>query len=196
MAAVTICNDFGAQENKACHCFHCFPIYFPWSDQGLSNESVLHIRWPKYWSFSFNISPSSEYSGLISFSIDWLDLLAVQGTHKCLLQHHSSKASILWCSGFFRASLVAQRLKRLPAMWETLVRSLGWEDPLEKEMATHSSILAWRIPWTKEPGRLQSTGSQRVRHDWATSLSLLPELICQPKLSLKKKKIPAAFYLD
>ena len=63
------------------------------------------------------------------------------------------------------ASLVAQRLKRLPAMWETWVRSLGWEDPLEKEMATHSSILAWRIPWTEEPGGLQSTGSQRVGHD-------------------------------
>ena len=63
------------------------------------------------------------------------------------------------------ASLVAQRLKRLPARREIRVQSLGWEDPLEKEMATHSSILAWRIPWTEEPGRLQSTGSQRVRHD-------------------------------
>ena len=66
-----------------------------------SNESVLHIRWPKYWSFSFSISPSNEYSGLISFRIDWLDLLAVQGTLKSLLQHHSSKASILWRSAFF-----------------------------------------------------------------------------------------------
>ena len=63
------------------------------------------------------------------------------------------------------ASLVAQRLKRLPRMQETWVRSLGWEDPLEKEMATHSSILAWRIPWNEEPGRLQSMGSQRVGHD-------------------------------
>ena len=71
-----------------------------------------------------------------------------------------------------RASLVAQRLKCLPARRETWVQSLGREDPLEKEMATHSSILAWRIPWTKEPGRLQSTGSQRVGHDWAASLSL------------------------
>ena len=71
-----------------------------------------------------------------------------------------------------RASLVAQRLKRLPAMRETWVWSLGWEDPLEKEMATHSSILAWKIPWTEEPGGLQSTGSQRVRHDWVTSLWL------------------------
>ena len=71
----------------------------------------------------------------------------------------------------FWASLVAQRLKRLPPMQETQVRSLGWEDPLEKEMVTHSSIFAWRIPWTEKPGMLQSTGSQRVRRDWATSLT-------------------------
>ena len=63
------------------------------------------------------------------------------------------------------ASLVAQMVNRLPAMWETWVQSLGWEDPLEKEMATHSSTLAWKIPWTEERGRLQSMGSQRVRHD-------------------------------
>ena len=73
--------------------------------------------------------------------------------------------SLMW------ASLVAQRVKHLPAMWETWVPSLGQEDPLEKEMVTHSSILAWRIPWTEEPGRLQTTGLQRVRHDSATSLS-------------------------
>ena len=70
-----------------------------------SNESALHIRWPKYWSFSFSISPSNEYSGLISFRMDWLDLLAVWGTLKSLLQHHSSKASILWCSAFFTVQL-------------------------------------------------------------------------------------------
>ena len=70
-----------------------------------SSESVPHIRWPKYWSFSFNKSPSNDYSGLISFRIEWLDLLAVQGTLKSLLQHHSSKASILWCSAFFRVQL-------------------------------------------------------------------------------------------
>ena len=68
------------------------------------------------------------------------------------------------------ASLVAQRVKRLPAMQKTQVQSLGWEDPLEKEMATHSSILVWRIQWTEEPGGLQSMGSQRVGHDWATTL--------------------------
>ena len=70
-----------------------------------SNESALHIRWPKYWSFSFNISPSNEHPGLISFRMDWLDFLAVQGILKSLLQHHSSKASILWCSAFFIVQL-------------------------------------------------------------------------------------------
>ena len=73
--------------------------------QGLSNESILCIRWPKYWSFSFNISPSNEYSGLISFRMDWLDLLVVQETFKSLLQHHSSKASILWRSALFIVQL-------------------------------------------------------------------------------------------
>ena len=76
------------------------PSIFP-SIRVFSNESALHIRWPKNWSFSFSISPSNEYSGLISFRMDWLDLLAVQGTLKSLLQHRSSKASILWCSAFF-----------------------------------------------------------------------------------------------
>ena len=71
-----------------------------------SNDSVLHIRWPKNCSFSFSISPSNEYSGLISFRMDWLDLLAVQGTLKSLLQHHTSKASILWCSAFFIVQLL------------------------------------------------------------------------------------------
>ena len=75
------------------------------SIRGFSRESVLCIRWQKYWSFSFSISPSSEYSGLISFRMDWLDLLAVQGTLKSLLQHHSSKASILWHSAFFIVQL-------------------------------------------------------------------------------------------
>ena len=70
-----------------------------------SNESALHIRWPQYWSFSFNISPSNEHPGLISFRMDWLDLLGVQGTLKSLLQHHSSKASILQCSAFFIVQL-------------------------------------------------------------------------------------------
>ena len=78
------------------------PSVFP-SIRVFSNESALHIKWPKYWSFSLNISPSNEHPGLISFRMDWLDLLAVQGTLKSLLQHHSAKASILWHSAFFIA---------------------------------------------------------------------------------------------
>ena len=81
------------------------PSIFP-SNRVFSNESVLRIRWPKYWSFCFNISPSNEYSGLISFRIDWFDLLAIQGTLKSLLQHrHSSKASVLQCIAFFMVQL-------------------------------------------------------------------------------------------
>ena len=80
------------------------PSNFP-SIRVFSNESVLHLRWPKYWSFNFSISPSNEYSGLISFRMDWVDLLTVQGTLKSLLQHHSSKASILQRSAFFMVQL-------------------------------------------------------------------------------------------
>ena len=87
-----------------CHPLLLLPSIFP-SIRVFSTESVLHIRWPKYWSFSFSISPSNEYSGLISFRMDWLDLLAVQGTLKSLHQRHSSKASILWCSAFFIVQL-------------------------------------------------------------------------------------------
>ena len=87
-----------------CHPLLLPPSVFP-SIRVFSSESVLHIRRPKYWSFSFNFSPSNEHSGLISFRMDWLDLLAVQGTLKNLLQHHSSKASILHCSAFFIVQL-------------------------------------------------------------------------------------------
>ena len=83
-----------------CHPLLLLPSIFP-SIRVFSNESALHIRWPKYWSFSFNISTTNEHPGLISFRMDWLDLLAVQETLKSLLQHHSSKTSILWCSVFF-----------------------------------------------------------------------------------------------
>ena len=83
-----------------CHPFPLLHSIFP-SIRVLSNNLALHIRWPKYWSFGFSISPSNEYSGLISFKIDWFDILSVQGTLKSLLQHHSSKGSILRCSAFF-----------------------------------------------------------------------------------------------
>ena len=176
------------------HLILCRPLFLlppiPPSIRVFSNESTLCMRWPKYWSFSFSIIPSKEQPGLISFRMDWLEFLAVQGTLRSLLQHHSSRASILRHSAFFtvqlsypymttgktialtrrifvvlyciliRASLIAQLVKNLPAKQETRVQSLGQEDPLEKEMATHSSILAWRIPWTEEPSRLQSMGSQ------------------------------------
>ena len=113
------------------HLLFCCPLLvlpsiFP-TIRVFSNESVLRIWWPKYWSFSFSISLSSEYLGL--------------------------------------TSLVAQTVKHLYMMWEIWVRSLGQEDPLEKEMATHSSILAWKILWMEEPSRLQSMGSQRVGYD-------------------------------
>ena len=87
-----------------CHPLLLLPSIFP-SIRVFSSESVLRIRWPKYWSFSFSISPSNEYSGLISFRMELLNLLAVKGTLKSLLQHHSSKASILWCSAFFIVQL-------------------------------------------------------------------------------------------
>ena len=92
-------------SNHLILCWRRFPpSIFP-SIKVLANESVLHIRWPKDWSFSFSISPSNEYSGLISFRMDWLDLLAVQGTLKSLLQHHSSKALVLRCSTFYIVQL-------------------------------------------------------------------------------------------
>ena len=87
------------------HLLLLLPSIFP-SITVFSSESALHIMWPKYWSFSFSISPSNEYSGLMSFRTDWFDLLAVQGTLKSLLQHCSSKVSILWCSAFFRVQLL------------------------------------------------------------------------------------------
>ena len=112
--------------------------------------------------------------------MDWFALLAVQGTLKSLLQHHNLKSSILQHSAFFMvqlsrlfsllekppgASLLAQLVKNAPAMQETQVRSLGWEDPLEKGKATHSSSLIWKISWTEEPGGLPSMGSQRAGRD-------------------------------
>ena len=141
-----------------------------------SNESVLHIRWSKYWSFNFNISPSKEHPGLISFRMDWLDLLAVQGTLKSLLQHHSSKASILLHSAFFIVQLshpymttgktiVLTRRTFVDKVMSLLFNMLSRLVILEKEMAIHSSVLAWRIPGTGKPGGLPSMGSHRVRHD-------------------------------
>ena len=163
------------------HLILCRPLLLPASifprTPDFSNESCLYIRWPKYWSFSFNINPSNEYPGLFSFRMDWLDLLAVQGILKSLLQHHSSKASIIWHSAFF----IVQHSHPYVTTGKTIdwtrwtfvyrVMSLLF-NMLSKAMAPHSSALAWRIPWTEEPGGLQSMGSLRVGHDWVPSLSL------------------------
>ena len=106
-----------------------------------------------------------KISGLINFDIE--------DNHKWRYYYNQGK--------YIQASLVAQTVKNLPAVQETWVRSLGWEDPLEKEMETHSSILAWKISWTEEPGGLQSMGPQRVRHNWATNTQVYPS---PPKVSL------------
>ena len=115
------------------------PAIFP-SIRVFSNESVLGIRWLKYWSFSFSISPSSEYSGLISFRMDWLDLCAVQGTLKSVLQHHSSKASIFWHSAFFMVQLSYPGLP-LWLSWERIHLQCG-----------RPGFDPWvgKIPWRKE----------------------------------------------
>ena len=139
-----------------CHPLLLPPSIFP-SIRVFSNESVLRNRWPKYWPkyFSFSISPSNEYSGLISFRIDWFDLLAIQGTLKSLLQHHSFKASILWCSAFFIVQLshpyitvshIHPYIHVIQLSHHSWWRVLTECGPLEKGMANHFSILAVRTP--------------------------------------------------
>ena len=136
------------------------PSIFP-SIKVFSNELVLHIRWPKYWSFSFSISPSNEYSGLISFRVDWFDLLAVQGTLKSLLRHHNSKASVLQHSAFmvqlsYRYMTTGKTIAltrwtfagKVIISLSLLITYRGFS------MAPQSSTFAWKIPWTEEPGRL------------------------------------------
>ena len=144
------------------------PLIFP-SIRVFSNELALRIRWPKYWRFSFSTSPSNEHPGLISFRMDWLDLLAVQGTLKSLLQHHSSKTSILRYSAFFMVQLSHPYMTTGKIITLTTGTFVSKVMSLLKEMATHSRILAWKIPWTEEPGGLQSMRSQRVGHYWVTN---------------------------
>ena len=127
-----------------CYPLLFLPLIFP-SISVFSNESVLCIRWPKYWSFSFNISPSNEYSGLISFRIDWCDLPAVQGTLKSLLQHHSSKASILWCSAFFMVQLSHTDMPTGKTMALTIWTSVGKEMSSQPRDRTQVSRIAGRF---------------------------------------------------
>ena len=121
-----------------CHPLHLLPSIFP-SIRVFSNESVLRIRWPKYWSFSFNISPSNEHPGLISSRMDWLDLLAVQGAVKSLLQHHSSKASILRCSTFFRVQLSH------PYMTTGKTKALTRWTFVDKVMSLLFNMMSWLV---------------------------------------------------
>ena len=154
-----------------CHPLFLLPPIHP-SIRVFSNESTLRMRWPKYWSFSFSIIPSKEHPGLISCRMDWSDLLAVQGTPKSLLQHHSSKASILQRSAFFTAQLSH------PYMTTGKTKALTRRTFVGKVMSllfnmlsrlvitflprsNHSSILTWRILWTEDPGGLYSPWGSR-----------------------------------
>ena len=138
------------------------PSIFP-SIRIFSNESALRIRWPKYWSFSFNISPSNEHPGLLSFRMDWLDLLAVQGTLKSLLQHHSSKASILQCSAFFIVQLshpyMTTRKKK---------QSFDYPDLCRHCCCCCCCSVASVVSDSVQPHRWQPT---RLPHPWDSSLS-------------------------
>ena len=152
------------------------PPIFP-SIRVFSNESVLRIRWPKYWSVSFSISPSNEYSGLISFRMDWLDLLAVQGTLKSLLQHHSSKTSRR--PNQYILKEMGPELTHWKRLW-------SWEGLWARGEGDDRGWDGWMVSpnrwtwvwvnsgswwWTGRPGVLRCMGSQRVGHDWATELN-------------------------
>ena len=161
------------------HLILCRPLLLlpsiPPSIRVLSNESNLRMRWPKYWSFSFSIIPSKEHPGLISFRTDWLDLLAVQGTLKSLVQQHSSKASILLCSAFFPVQLSH------PYMATRKTIALTRRTFVNKVMSMLLKMLSrwWTWVWvnsgswwwTGKPGMLQFMGLQRVGHDWVTELN-------------------------
>ena len=123
-----------------CHPLLLLPSIFP-STRVFSNELALHIRWPKYWSFSFNIRPTNEYSDLISFGMDWLDFLADQGTLKSCLQHYSSKASILWCSAFF----YSPTLICIHGYWQN--DSFDWMDlcPRSRHQITWEPTSSWTV---------------------------------------------------
>ena len=144
------------------HLILCCPLLLlppiPPSIRIFSNESTLHMRLPTYWSFSFSIIPSKEHLGMISFTMGWLDLFAVQGTLKSLLQHHSSKASILQCSAFFTVQLSHPYM----TTGKTIALTRRW---------TWVWVNSGRWWWTGRPGVLRFMGSQRVRQNWVTKLN-------------------------
>ena len=151
---------------------HCRDPYPCLPTKTWNNQSVTEVQ-------GFPSRLGSKALSLVQFclqgagSSQWLHIKLISQSsldhHLFILIHSFIQQIFIEHLLYFGASLVAQRVKRLPAMWETRVWSLGWEDLLEKEMATYSSTLAWKIPWTEEPGRLESMGLQRVGHDWATS---------------------------
>ena len=135
-----------------------------WMSESLSRVQLFVTPWTVACQVPLSMEFSRQEYCVLSCSNK---TLLIETSTGAVLAHRSQFAnpySISW------ASLVVQTVKNLPATWETQAQNLSWQDPLEKGMATHSSILAWRIPWTEEPGGLQSMGSQRVRHDWATNL--------------------------
>ena len=140
-------------SNHLILCLLLLPSIFP-SIRVFSNESALHIMWPKYWSFSLNISPSNEHPGLICFRMDWLDLLAVQGTLKSLLQHHSSKASILQCSAFLIVQLSH------PYMTTGKTIALRWTF-IGKVMSLLFNMLSRRRQWHPTPVLLPGKSHER-----------------------------------
>ena len=164
------------------HLIFCRPLLLllqiPPSIRVFSNESSLHMRWSKYWSFSFSISPSKEHPGLISFRMDWLDLLAVQWTLKSLLQHHSSKASILWCSVFF----TVQRLH--PYMTTAKTIALTRETFVGKVISLLFNMLS-RLVTTFLPR------SKRLLISWLQSPSAV---ILEPPTTTTKKKVSHCFH--
>ena len=148
-----------------CHPLVLLPLIFP-SIRVFYNESALRIRWPEYWSFSFNISPSNEHPGLISFRMNLLDLLSVQGTLKSLLQHHSSKASILWCSAFFTVQLSHPCMTTGKTIALTRRTFFGKVVSLLFNML---SRLVWRRQWHPTPVLL--TGKS---HGWRSLVGCSP----------------------
>ena len=152
-----------------CHPLFLLPSIFP-SIRVFSNESVLHIRWPKYWRFSFSVSPTNEYSRLISFRMDWLDLLAVQGTLNCLLQHHSSKASILWHSAFFIVQLSHPYITTEKSIALTRRTFVGKEMPLLFNMLPRLVITFLPkskhllISWLQSPSAVNLEPKKTVCH--------------------------------